>query len=264
MDSTAHPQPHDDSSHNPDTTRLPSAWKAVLLVVVSFLVATILSQAIIGIYPLLHHWSDSRTTAWLNNNYSVQFLYTVLAYVLIVQPIIWYMRKHRISWRTIGIRRPQWRDAGWALLTLPIYFLSYILLLSVLSTLIHGLNTQQKQQIGFQGATGVMPLVVTFVSLAVIPPLAEEFVMRGFLFTSLRSKLKLSSAVLITSILFAAGHLQYGSGAPLLWVAAIDTFVLSLFLIYLRVKTGSLWASIMLHALKNTVAFITIFILHSS
>jgi membrane protease YdiL (CAAX protease family) len=62
-------------------------------------------------------------------------------------------------------------------------------------------------------------------------------------------------------LLFAAAHLQWGSGAPLLWVAAIDTFVLSMVLSTLREKTGSLWSAIGLHAIKNGVAFTLLFVL---
>ena len=42
----------------------------------------------------------------------------------------------------------------------------------------------------------------------------------------------------------------------------LDTFILSLVLIYLREKTGGLWASITLHAFKNGVAFVALFALH--
>ena len=69
-------------------------------------------------------------------------------------------------------------------------------------------------------------------------------------------------AALITSIIFATAHLEFGEGAPLLWVAAIDTFVLSLALVYVRERTGRLWGSMGVHALKNTVAFVSIYIFH--
>ena len=50
--------------------------------------------------------------------------------------------------------------------------------------------------------------------------------------------------------LFAVAHLPEGGAAGPLYIAALDTFVLSLVLIYLREKTGSLWASITLHAVS--------------
>ena len=69
-------------------------------------------------------------------------------------------------------------------------------------------------------------------------------------------------AVIGTSLLFAAGHLAEGGSAGLLYIAAIDTFSLSLVLIYLREKTDGLWASMTLHALKNGIAFVALFALH--
>ena len=56
-------------------------------------------------------------------------------------------------------------------------------------------------------------------------------------------------------------HLAEGGAAGPLWIGFIDTFILSLVLCYLRVKTGSLWAGITLHALKNGIAFVALFVI---
>ena len=86
--------------------------------------------------------------------------------------------------------------------------------------------------------------------------------MRGFLFGALRRSTGFWISAAITSVIFASLHLGGGEqGAGLLWIAAIDTFILSLALCYLREKTGRLWASIGLHAIKNGVAFVALFIL---
>jgi membrane protease YdiL (CAAX protease family) len=105
-------------------------------------------------------------------------------------------------------------------------------------------------------------LTLTFISLVILPPLVEETLMRGYLYGSLRKNMSKIGAALVTSIIFASAHLEFGSGAPLLWIAALDTFVLSLFLVYLREKTGSLWAGMLVHALKNGIAFASLFIFH--
>jgi len=122
------------------------------------------------------------------------------------------------------------------------------------------LNFEQEQEIGFSTAVSGLTLVPIFISLVVLPPVVEEILARGFLYTGLRTKLKPILATLITSVLFAVAHLQWGEGAPLLWVAAIDTFVLSMVLCYLRETTGRLAAPIMLHAIKNGIAFAALFI----
>lgn len=94
-----------------------------------------------------------------------------------------------------------------------------------------------------------------------LPPLVEELLMRGFLYKGLKNGLRRAWAVLITSALFAIAHLQFGSGSALLWAAAIDTFVLSLVLIYLVEKSRSLWPAIGVHAMKNGFAFLFLFVI---
>jgi membrane protease YdiL (CAAX protease family) len=69
-------------------------------------------------------------------------------------------------------------------------------------------------------------------------------------------------AALITSILFALPHL-FESSSGLLWVAGCDTFILSMVLVYVREKTDKLWASMLIHALKNFVAFASLYLLHN-
>jgi membrane protease YdiL (CAAX protease family) len=59
-------------------------------------------------------------------------------------------------------------------------------------------------------------------------------------------------AILITSTLFGLIH-----GA---WNVGIDTFALSIVLCVVRLKTGSLWASILIHMTKNAIAFYLLFI----
>ena len=68
---------------------------------------------------------------------------------------------------------------------------------------------------------------------------------------------------LVTSVIFGALHTLTGKDG-LLWIAAIDTFALSLVLCYLREKTGNLYASMGVHAIKNGIAFLALFVLHLS
>ena len=70
-------------------------------------------------------------------------------------------------------------------------------------------------------------------------------------------------AGILTSVIFAAAHLPEGGGSGLFWIGAIDVFTLSLVLVFLKQKTKSLWPGICLHAIKNLVAFISLFVLTS-
>jgi membrane protease YdiL (CAAX protease family) len=62
--------------------------------------------------------------------------------------------------------------------------------------------------------------------------------------------------MVVTSLLFGMAHLQSGENASLIWSAALDTFVLSLILVYLRETTGALYAGVLVHSLNNLIAFI--------
>jgi membrane protease YdiL (CAAX protease family) len=100
-----------------------------------------------------------------------------------------------------------------------------------------------------------------FVSVAVLPPIAEEIIARGFLFEGLKRSWGKRWAAVVVSLLFAMAHLGLGSGTQLIWLAAVDTFGLSFVLVWLREKTGGLTAPIGLHMLKNTIAFVYLFVL---
>jgi membrane protease YdiL (CAAX protease family) len=253
----------DDTVNERSTTSINwSPWLAVVFVVVVFFASQFIAAILLSVYPALQHWSSARTNDWLNNSITAQFFYVLMAEALVVVALYWFLKFRRSSWRAIGFRRPKWRDLGWGLLIVPLYYITYIIIAAVGAALIPELNSNQAQQLGFDNPHGMAQLTLTFISLVILPPLVEETLMRGYLYGSLRKNMSKIGAALVTSIIFASAHLEFGSGAPLLWIAALDTFVLSLFLVYLREKTGSLWAGMLVHALKNGIAFASLFIFH--
>ena len=239
-----------------------SPWTAILVAVVVYFVAQIIASTVVGIYPLVRHWSHDQTLAWLSNSTFSQFWYVLLAEALTFGAIFAFLKKKKSSLRTIGWRRIRLLDIVFALAGFCVYFLIYAVVITIVSKGIPAVNVNQQQDTGFQNAIGSGQLVLTFISLVVLPPLVEEIVFRGFLFGSLKKGLPVIWAAVATSLIFASAHLQFGDGKPLLWVAAIDTFTLSLVLCYLRQKTDSLWPGILLHGIKNGVAFVTLFLLH--
>lgn len=210
-------------------------------------------------WALLSGRNNAAALDWLQKDVYGQFLSILFIEVISIGLLYLYIRNRRSGLKTIGLwGRPKWIDLGYVLIGYLAYFVLYLIVVNVVTRLTP-INVDQSQQIGFDNAHGLQ-LVPVFISLVILPPIAEELLMRGFLYTGLKQHLPKVAAVVITSGLFAIAHLQAGSGAALLWVAAIDTFILSLILINLRDKTGKLWASMGLHMLKNLIAFITLFI----
>jgi membrane protease YdiL (CAAX protease family) len=234
---------------------------AILVTVSVFFSSQILGSVLLSLYPVMQNWTDQQATDWLNNSIVAQFSGVFLIEVITLALLFWFLKSRRAHPHDIGLKQPRLRDAGYAILGLFAYIASYIVVLQAATILFPGLDTNQRQELGFSTSISGDALVLVFVSLVVLPPIVEEILCRGFLYTGLRAKLGIATSAVITSIFFAAAHLQFGSGNALLWIAAIDTFVLSLVLVYLREKTDSLWASIGLHALKNGIAFTALFVL---
>ncbi len=240
-----------------------SAPKAILVTVAIYLLSQVIAGVALSVYPHLVGWSHTQTNQWLNSSISAQFFFVLLVEAITLGLLYLFLRKHKVNFRLLELKWPRLSDVGYALAGFAVYLPLYVASLSIIQAVVPKLNVDQKQQLGFEHANGP-GLVLVFISLVVLPPLVEEILVRGFLYGSLKAHWPKIHAMIVTSVLFAVAHLQIGSGASLLWVAAIDTFILSLVLIYLKDKTNSLAASIMLHMLKNGIAFLSLFIFHLS
>ena len=250
-------------TENSELMRAPNwlAWLAIIVVAAVYYLSQIISSLAVSIYPIVHHWSIERANNWLNASVPAQFFYVLIAEIATVAAVYLFLRVFKFKLKDIGLKKPRIRDPLFALAALPIYFIVFLVLSGVAAHFFKGINLNQTQQIGFNVVHGGFNLALTFVSLVILPPIAEEILFRGYLFTSLKKVLPVIWAGVITSLLFAAAHLSEGGSAGPLWIGAIDTFALSLVLVYLRQKTGSLWAEITLHAFKNLIAFISLFLL---
>lgn len=152
----------------------------------------------------------------------------------------------------IGLQRlPNWKD----IFVTPVGFIAYFILsaiLTALATSFSWFDIDQAQNTGFSGVSFGYEYVLAFFALVVLAPVAEEILFRGYLFGKLKNYVPVWFAILLTSVLFGVAH-----GA---WNVGIDTFALSVVLCILREVTGSLWPSILLHSLKNGLAYYLLFI----
>lgn len=97
---------------------------------------------------------------------------------------------------------------------------------------------------------GGLTLIAVAVLVCVVAPIAEEFFFRGYFFGALRTWKGIWPAAVITGIVFGAIH---AGSAPVAYLVPLAVFGFALCLLYAR--TGSLYPSIALHALNNSLAF---------
>lgn len=166
--------------------------------------------------------------------------------------IVWVVhRVYRLGWQSLGYRGISLKHVAWAVLGYPVYIVAMSLVVNLAGILIK-INLQQPQDTGFVSPHG-LELIPAFMVLVIVTPIVEETIFRGFLFRAYRQRFGFVLGTILVSLLFAAVH------APL--NVQLDVFAFSLVLCYLREKTGSLWSSIILHTLKNLVAFVLSFII---
>lgn len=94
--------------------------------------------------------------------------------------------------------------------------------------------------------------VLLWIALYVGAPVTEEFFFRGFLFVGIqRSRLGPVGAIIITTVLFAAIHVQYDLQGIVMVSAA------SVFFGAVRHKTNSLLLCMVLHSIMNVIATVS-------
>jgi membrane protease YdiL (CAAX protease family) len=237
---------------------------AILIAVFVFFSSQIAVAIVLHGYIDSRHWSSSTANYWLNNSVIALFVETFLVETFVVLFLYAFLRHRKITLRSIGLKgRFLLRDLMYAIGGFLTYILVYLSVVSTLQFLIKSFNVSQKQNLGVPSSAQGGDLWLLFIMLVILPPIAEEILFRGFIYTSLRPKMNKIVAAIITSILFALPHLFEGSSG-FLWVAGCDTFILSMVLVYVRERTDKLWASMLIHALKNFVAFASLYLIHSS
>ncbi len=152
-----------------------------------------------------------------------------------------------------------WTDLGLA----PVGYVVYLLLaigLTSLFSLFPWFNASEAQDVGFNTFIFGFDRMVAFITLVIIAPIAEEVIFRGWLYGKLRRSLLKEVArpwaivisSLLVSVLFGLVHLQ--------WNVWVNVFALSIVLCALREITGTIYSGIVLHMIKNGVAFVLLYI----
>lgn len=177
---------------------------------------------------------------------------------------------------------PTWTDIGLA----PIGLIAYVLLAGAFAAIFSMLpwfNIAETQDVGFNAVYLVSDRIFAFITLVIVAPIAEELIFRGYLYRkikdiffkkgtetlpeqvsqkSIKRRKRLTPnnreltaiviATLITSLAFGIMHGQ--------WNVGINVFAMSIVLCIMREITGSIYSGILLHMLKNAIAFYLLYV----
>ena len=167
-----------------------------------------------------------------------------------------------ISKIELGLRGlPTWTDIGLSLAGFVAYLILAAIVVAIFSIIFPWFNATETQELGFNLYAVGLDRIVAFATLVVVAPIAEEVIFRGWLYGKMREKFNLKVpnwastiiSMFLVSLLFGIVHLQ--------WNVGVNVFAMSIILCGLREITGTIYAGILLHMLKNGVAFYLLFIL---
>jgi membrane protease YdiL (CAAX protease family) len=176
----------------------------------------------------------------------------ILEGAMIIPVWLFTVRKYRCGWERLGLR-PFSGCRAFGLIA------GYL----ALSFLINGTWGAIAHLFGWQVQPSVLPLfgegarglAVALLVGGVVAPLVEEIFFRGFVFAALRERYGFRRAVVASASFFALVHFTPG--------AIIPVFALGVFFCLLYSKTDSLWPSVIMHGIMNTLAFLAAFLLQT-
>lgn len=141
----------------------------------------------------------------------------------------------------------KWRDIGLAIVGFFVYFIFAALLVWIFTSIFPWFDADAAQNVGYANLGSLSDRLLALFALVIAAPIAEEIIFRGWLYAKLRSRLGIWVATLLVSVLFGLAH---GS-----WNVGVNVFAMSAVMCLMREVTGTIYGGIILHVIKNAVAF---------
>jgi membrane protease YdiL (CAAX protease family) len=175
---------------------------------------------------------------------SVSIVFAELAYIL---PVVLILAWKRASWKYLGFGKFDLGTMGIGCGMLVVGY-GIIIVHNLILTLL-GVDPQGKEI--FDIFNSIESPVWLFLAAVVVAPVVEEIFFRGFLFQGFRKRYGWLPALLLSSFIFAAAHLDLASLIP--------TFILGIILTYVYHRSNSLWPGIIIHFLINATSTLAVY-----
>jgi membrane protease YdiL (CAAX protease family) len=167
------------------------------------------------------------------------------------------IRRERLS--TLGFHRLD-RPARFAVRILAFTVAWTVVQLSLVMPILNHATGRRQDLSQFAGLPGNVGMLAGFLALTwTLAALGEELAYRGYLQTRIGDLLgdgrwMVIVAVVVTSALFGAAHSEQGA------IGVAVTFLDAGFFSYLRLRYGTLWASVLAHGFNNTIGLTAVFL----
>lgn len=174
-------------------------------------------------------------------NSSISSLLLIIPQLLMVIPIAIIFLWRKVDWKELGFYKFKWEDLALGIgLLLLVYFISII---NNVVMMFLGVVTQAETI--FDVLNEIDSLAVFILASTVVAPIFEEIFFRGFLFKGFRQKYGWKIALVVSSLIFSLFHGQIATLIP--------TFLLGSLFAYIYHRTESIFPSIIMHFMVNSV-----------
>lgn len=205
----------------------------LVLVLVPFFIEFLLANFLFDLFQ-----NDLYSGTLIGFIMSITFMLAI--YFIVLRP------KH-LKWNEVGFNRFQgsyWKNIiGWTILLIVISILMIIVMDIV------GVGTENSKTESVQSQLTPINFMIGFISAAMISPIYEEILYRGFLYRWLRSKWGLKAGLFLSSFIFMIVHIPTYNVLPV-------TFVSGLLFAWTYEKTKSVLPGMIIHGTFNAIAMI--------
>ncbi|MGP9039632.1 lysostaphin resistance A-like protein [Cytobacillus kochii] len=166
--------------------------------------------------------------------------FTVALYYITIKP-------YGLNWQSLGLRsfaKSYWLPIiGWT-----IFLIVGNVLLVILMDLF-GVGVENKKTASLTVELNGFTILIAFISAAIVSPIYEEILYRGFIYKWLRAKCNIGLSMLISSAIFTVVHLPTYNTLPV-------NFFSGLIFAWTYEKTGSIYPAMIIHSVFNGLAIL--------
>jgi membrane protease YdiL (CAAX protease family) len=237
-----------------DGATFPSIWFSVAMIALFFLLQLVFSVVAVAVAIASHPSSvDSSSAVKLAGDLSVVAMPTILALVasnIAILIALWYFLKKDDRAAIVGFNR--WSKLNWWM-TLLVGVGIVAAGLGFNAIYVNYIVPDLEMQADMRALFAAIPdtafnSFILFLAVAVLAPITEEFLFRGLLQNSFSKYMPAYAAILLSSAIFAAVHMQIEAFPALMVLGAGFGLIYHL--------TGSLRVNIFLHVINNSAALL--------
>lgn len=210
--------------------------------------ALLIDAALYGWRPTLARIAEIRQAVAADNSVlglrAVFVLSTVIYGAIIVAILAFAYWRGGQAWRDLIA----WRPLAVAVSDRWIWIVGTVAMIYSFGASLWLGQSDPKSPLAFSVPADTPASLILVLLAVVVAPVTEELLFRGWIYTSLRYRFGLWTAVIASSAVFALAHYEDTH------IYALVVFPIGLALAALRERTGSIKAPILLHALNNFAA----------